>query len=75
MQIGDITGRGFAGIDNHHLQRRIGGARLHQPLIKHRMRPGGIRPHQHHQIGLFDIVVAARHDIFTKRALIAGHGR
>ena len=29
---------------------------------------------QHHQVGLLQILVIARHQVFAKRALVTGHG-
>ena len=75
MQIGNITGGGSAGIDNHHLHLRVVVLRLRQPLIEYRMRPGGVRPDQRHQIAVFHILVAARHHVFAKGALVAHHSR
>ena len=75
MQIGNITGRGTPRIDHHHLHRRIVDFRLHQALIEHRVRPGGVRSHQHHQVGLLNVFVAARDNVFAKGALVAHHRR
>ena len=39
------------------------------------MRPGGVRAHQHHQIAVFHVLIAARHHVGAKGALISGHRR
>jgi hypothetical protein len=39
------------------------------------MAPGGVRAHQHDHVGQFQVVVAAGHQVFAERALVARHGR
>ena len=75
MQVSNITCGGSARIDYHHLHLRVVALRLHQPLIEHRMRPGRVRASQHHQIAVFHILIAARHHVFAKGALVAHHRR
>jgi len=74
MQVGDVAAIGASGIDDHH-----GGAAIlagfFQPLEQHRVAPSQVGPHQHHQIGQFDVFIAAGHGVGAESAAVAGHGR
>jgi len=74
VQVRDITGRGAAGVNHHHF-RATRLFRRNQPLIEHRMTPCQIAAHQHHQIGLVQILVCAGHDIRAKGPVVPGNGR
>ena len=74
MHIGDVACRGAARIDGNDLGAAL-LARGDKPLIKHRMAPGRVAADQYDQIGVLDILVAARHDILAERADMAGHRR
>jgi hypothetical protein len=44
-------------------------------LEQHRMAPGGVRADQHQQIGLVEVLVAARHGVGAEGAAVAGDRR
>ena len=73
MPVRDIAGGGPTRINDHHPHLRIVALRLRQPLIEYRMRPGGVRPDQHHQIAVFHVLIAARHHISAQRPFVAGN--
>ena len=73
MQIRDIAGRGAARV-HHHYFRTARFFRRDQPLIEHRMAPCQIAAHQHHQIGLIQILIGAGHGIGTKGPLVPRNG-
>ena len=70
MQVGQITGRGTAGVDDDHLHRGPGGFGGGNALVKHRMAPGEVRSGQHHQIGQFQVLIQPRHSIRPERSLM-----
>ena len=72
MQVGRFGGRRAARIDRHETRGRVPLPGLHQSLMDHRMTPGRIRADQHDEIGQFQILVAARHQILAERAAVAG---
>jgi hypothetical protein len=71
VQIGDIACCGLARIDHDNLCSALFLCR-DEPLVQDRMTPCHVAADQHDEIGLFDILVAAGHDVFTKRAHVAG---
>jgi len=71
VQIGDIAGCGFARIDYDNLSSALLLCR-YQPLVQDRMAPCQVAANQHDKIGLLGILVAAGHDVFAKRAHVAG---
>ncbi len=75
MAIGDLAGGGAPGVDRHDLQPGIIPLRLRQTLVQHRVRPGGVRADQHHQIAVFHILIATGHHVGAKGPLVAGHRR
>ena len=75
MAVGDLAGSGASGVDRHDPQSGIIPLRLRQPLEQHRMRPGGVRADQHHQIAVFHILIATGHHVGAKGPLVAGHRR
>ena len=75
VQIGKVRCGGAARVDVDDFHRRAGGFGGHDPLEQHRVAPGQVAAHQHHQIGLFQIVIGARHGIGAKRAPMPRHGR
>ena len=74
MNVGDIAGRRMPRIDHHDL----GAAFLprgDEALIEHRMTPRRVAADQNDEIGCFDIVVAAGHDILAEGANMTGDRR
>ena len=74
VQVRQVCRSGAPGIDQHHLHGRPGLPGRCQALEQHRVGPGGVGAHQHHQVGQFQILVAARHRVAAEGALVAGHG-
>ena len=73
-QIVLADGVGPARIDHHD----AGAALLlvdEHALVQHRMAPGRVGADQHQQIGLVEILVAARHRVGAERAAVAGDRR
>ncbi len=75
MQVGNVAGRGASRVNHHHLHCRVSRPRLHQALIEHRMGPGGVGAHQHHQVGMLNVLVAARNNVLPEGALVTHHRR
>ena len=73
MQIGGLGRGGAAGVDDDDFRAPC-VARGQQALMQHRMAPGGVAAHQHHQIGLFPVAVDSGDDILAKRADMTGDG-
>ena len=73
-QIGLVAGRGAARIDHHDLGAAFAPVARHA-LEQHRMAPGGVGADQHEQIGLVEILVAARHRVRAEGAAMAGDRR
>ena len=71
MQIGGFGGDGAARVDVDDLRSAL-LARRHQALIEHRMAPGHVAADLNDEIGFFQILVAARHDILAEGAHMAG---
>ena len=72
MKIGEVVGGGAAGVDVDHLHggaRGLGGG---DALVEDRVAPGEVGADQHHQIGLFEILVGAGHGVGAEGALVAG---
>ena len=75
MQIRQLAGGRAARIDGdnpHGRPRRLG---CFQPLEQHRMAPCTVGAHQHHEIRLFQILIAARHGIRPEGPPVTGDGR
>jgi hypothetical protein len=72
MQIRGFRGRTATRIndDDARAARGLGG---HETLMQHRMAPRRIAPNQDDKIGLFEIIVHTRHDIFAERTHMTGH--
>ncbi len=67
---GRRVGRGGApGIDHHDPRVPPG-----QPGVQHRVAPGAVGAHQHHELGRVPVVVDARHHVLAKGAHVPGHG-
>ena len=69
-QIGFISGGRAAGVDDDKFGAPLRSIGLHA-LEKNRMTPGGVRAHQHDEIGFIEILIAARHEVAAKGALVA----
>ncbi len=73
MQIGDFTGGGAPGVNDHHLHLRtllFGGF---DALKQDRMAPGGVGTGEHDQVGQFQVRVTGGHAVFTERPFVGGH--
>ena len=66
---------GAARIDDHDAARRVAGLGGHHALEQHRMAPGGVGADEDHEVGEFEILVAAGHGVAAERALVAGDRR
>ena len=75
VQIGDITGVRDARVHHHHTHQWITLLGDFQALIQHRVIPGQIGAHQHHQLGLFQVFILAGHGIRPEGTLVARYGR
>nr|GEU28124.1 hypothetical protein [Tanacetum cinerariifolium] len=75
VQVGQLAGGRAARVDHDQLHLRARFLGLEDALEQDRMAPRGVRSHQHHHVGQFQVVVAQRHQVFAKGALVAGHGR
>ena len=72
MQIGGFGGGGAARVDGDDLRAAL-LARRHQALVQHRMAPGHVAADLDDEIGLLQILVAARHDVLAEGPHMAGH--
>ena len=74
MQVAFIGGCGAARIDHDDLGAAL-FSRGEQALIEDRVAPGGVGAGQHDEVGLLEILVGARHDVFAEGAAMACHRR
>ena len=74
MQVGDVTGRRAARIDDYDAHTRARGLRGDDALIEHGMRPGRIGADHHQQVATLEIFVIAGHCVGTEGAFVACHG-
>ncbi|MCY1244706.1 hypothetical protein D9M72_577990 [compost metagenome] len=75
VQVGQLASGGAARVDRHDLHLGACFLGLGQALEQDRVAPRGIGTHQHHQVGQFQVFIAARHQVFAKGALVAGNRR
>ncbi len=75
VHVGKVGRHRSARVDEHHTHARPLRLGLGEPLVDHWVAPGEIGADQHHEIGLFDVLVVARHSVRTEGAFVAGHGR
>ena len=73
MQIRQIAGRGFTGIN--HYDPATGSRRSLHSLIEHRMRPGRIAAGQHQQVGQLQVFITAGNQIPAKGPFMGCNGR
>ena len=75
MPVRDIAGGGTSRVDDHNAQGGIVLFCLGHALKQYWMTPGGVRTHQHDELCLFQVGIAARHAVGAEGALVAGYRR
>jgi|GEM_PF-5840483 len=75
VQIGDVATDGAARVDHYDFQGRIGFLGRAYSLETDRVTPRGIRANQYDHLGLFEILITARHGIGAEGAFMPGDRR
>ena len=74
VQVGALAGGRAARIDVDDAHAALGPRHL-DALVQHRVAPGGVGAHQHHQVGQLQVVVVLRHDVGAEGAAMPRHRR
>ena len=75
MQISNLSRRRASRIDKNDLHFRSAGLGRSNALKQYRMAPGKIGSRQHDEVGLFEVLIIAGHNVRSERTTVACNAR